>query len=239
MSSLSRSWSLPERRVAGFAAAAVVFLGAWALLHTHHYTAHRLVDTPVYQEYGDAMRAGSVPYRDFAVEYPPRRAAGVRRADVVERLRRDLRLADGRARRLLPRARRARGSAVVVGRVRRACRRSCSAPSRRRASTSGRPRCSRARSRRCSPTGTGSAGGCSARRRRRSSIRSWSCRSCVVWTLRRAVARELGRSAAIGAAVLAVAFLPFLAVAPRGMWDSVWGQLSRPLQIESLGRVAR
>ena len=46
--------------------------------------------------------------------------------------------------------------------------------------------------------------------------------------------RELGRSAAIGAAVLAVAFVPFLAVAPRGMWDSVWGQLSRPLQIESL-----
>ena len=56
----------------------------------------------------------------------------------------------------------------------------------------------------------------------------------VVWTLRRRGARELGWSAAIGAAVLAVAFVPFVVIAPRGMWDSLWGQLSRPLQIESL-----
>ena len=30
-----------------------------------------IVDTPVYQGYGDAMLAGEVPYRDFALEYPP------------------------------------------------------------------------------------------------------------------------------------------------------------------------
>jgi len=56
----------------------------------------------------------------------------------------------------------------------------------------------------------------------------------VVWTLQRRGRRELARSAAIGAAVVAAAFLPFVAVAPHGMWNSVWGQLSRPLEIESL-----
>jgi hypothetical protein len=35
--------------------------------------------------------------------------------------------------------------------------------------------------------------------------------------------------------VIAAAFVPFLVVAPRGIWDSVAGQASRPLQIESLG----
>ena len=30
-------------------------------------------------------------------------------------------------------------------------------------------------------------------------------------------------------------FAPFVAVAPGGVWDSLWNQASRPLQIESLG----
>jgi uncharacterized membrane protein len=56
-----------------------------------------------------------------------------------------------------------------------------------------------------------------------------------VWTARRAGRPELGRAAAWGAGVLVLGFLPFFALAPHGMWVSVWGQLSRPLQIESLG----
>ena len=36
-------------------------------------------------------------------------------------------------------------------------------------------------------------------------------------------------------AVLAATVLPFAAVAPGGVWDSVWRQAGRPLQIESLG----
>jgi hypothetical protein len=54
------------------------------------------------------------------------------------------------------------------------------------------------------------------------------------------VAKRRGWSAAVGALacflgiVLAV-FLPFVVVAPGGVWDSVTSQLSRPLQIESLG----
>jgi uncharacterized membrane protein len=55
-----------------------------------------------------------------------------------------------------------------------------------------------------------------------------------VWTLRRAGRRELLWAGATGAAVVAVAFLPFVVLAPHGLWHSLSGQLSRPLQIESL-----
>jgi len=54
------------------AAAAALFLGSWTLLHQLWYrSAGEIVDTPAYEHYGDAIAAGQVPYRDFAVEYPP------------------------------------------------------------------------------------------------------------------------------------------------------------------------
>jgi hypothetical protein len=53
------------------AVSVVVFIGAWALLHRGFYTHDPIVDTPVYQSYGRAMEEGKVPYRDFALEYPP------------------------------------------------------------------------------------------------------------------------------------------------------------------------
>ena len=34
-------------------------------------TDYQIVDTPVYQRYGEAMTSGQVPYRDFRPEYPP------------------------------------------------------------------------------------------------------------------------------------------------------------------------
>ena len=54
------------------AASAALFLGSWTLLHQLWYSsAGEIVDTPGYETYGDAIAAGQVPYRDFAVEYPP------------------------------------------------------------------------------------------------------------------------------------------------------------------------
>jgi hypothetical protein len=53
------------------AVAVLLFIGAWALLHRGFYTHDPIVDTPVYQRYGQAMEEGKVPYRDFALEYPP------------------------------------------------------------------------------------------------------------------------------------------------------------------------
>jgi hypothetical protein len=60
----------PRVLVAAFVALSL-FIGAWALLHVGFYTESQVLDTPVYQRYGDAITRGEVPYRDFAVEYPP------------------------------------------------------------------------------------------------------------------------------------------------------------------------
>jgi Glycosyltransferase family 87 len=48
-----------------------VFLASWALLHVGFYERDQVRDTPLYQGYGDRMVDGDVPYRDFDVEYPP------------------------------------------------------------------------------------------------------------------------------------------------------------------------
>ncbi len=70
---VARSESLPSERsivVATFAAIAL-FIGSWALLHFGFYKHKQILDTPVYHRYGNAIADGKVPYRDFAVEYPP------------------------------------------------------------------------------------------------------------------------------------------------------------------------
>lgn len=63
----------PPRRFTELAAvgAAAVFLLAWAALHTAWYDDAEIVDTPVYERYGEAIEGGAVPYRDVAPEYPP------------------------------------------------------------------------------------------------------------------------------------------------------------------------
>jgi hypothetical protein len=61
------SWS----RLGSAAAAVALFLVSWALIHYGFYARNDIVDTPVYERYGEAMTQGQVPYRDFAVEYPP------------------------------------------------------------------------------------------------------------------------------------------------------------------------
>jgi hypothetical protein len=61
-----------ERSVVAAAFAAIaLFVVAWALLHVGFYRHKQVIDTPVYQRYGNAIADGKVPYRDFAVEYPP------------------------------------------------------------------------------------------------------------------------------------------------------------------------
>jgi Glycosyltransferase family 87 len=51
--------------------AVAVFVAAWALLHVGFWERDQIVDTPVYERYGDALARGEVPYRDFRPEYPP------------------------------------------------------------------------------------------------------------------------------------------------------------------------
>src|SRR3954468_23554857 len=74
MSVRQERWSPPADARYGLAVALValaVFGAAWALLNKGFYARDQIVDTPVYQGYGDAMLDGKVPYRDFKVEYPP------------------------------------------------------------------------------------------------------------------------------------------------------------------------
>jgi Glycosyltransferase family 87 len=44
---------------------------SWGALHLPPFERYQIIDTPVYEEYGEAMAAGRVPYRDFELEYPP------------------------------------------------------------------------------------------------------------------------------------------------------------------------
>ena len=60
-----------KRAAPAVALAICLLLGCWSLAH-HLAAQHKLlVDTPVYERYGDKVVQGQVPYRDFRPEYPP------------------------------------------------------------------------------------------------------------------------------------------------------------------------
>jgi Glycosyltransferase family 87 len=73
--STSREHSFPRAEPSQVAQAvaigAVLFTVSWGLLHAGFWHRHQIVDTPVYQHYGEAVVDGQVPYRDFDLEYPP------------------------------------------------------------------------------------------------------------------------------------------------------------------------
>jgi hypothetical protein len=71
MAALSRTPASDRSIVAATLAAVALFVGSWALLHFGFYKHKQILDTPVYQRYGNLIADGKVPYRDFAVEYPP------------------------------------------------------------------------------------------------------------------------------------------------------------------------
>jgi hypothetical protein len=57
----------------------------------------------------------------------------------------------------------------------------------------------------------------------------------VIYVWRRQGRREALLCTGLLLAVVVLVFAPFVAIAPGGVWDSLWNQASRPLQIESLG----
>jgi hypothetical protein len=48
-----------------------LFLVSWSVLHHGTFARDQITDTGLYQDYGDAIAHGQVPYRDFRLEYPP------------------------------------------------------------------------------------------------------------------------------------------------------------------------
>jgi hypothetical protein len=227
-------------------AAAALFLASWGVLHTAWYDEGEIVDIPVYETYGNAMEAGSVPYRDIRPEYPP----GALPVFVLPALLSDdqegfrdvfewLMAACGAAMVLLTgvalaglRATRSRTVFVLAFAA-------------------------------CFPLLLGSvvltrfdlwpavlvAGALAALVHGRDRVGFGVLGAAVAVKLYPAVLvpvaaayvwRRRGRREAIVclgllAAVIALVFLPFLVVAPGGVAHSIGRQLSRPLQIESLG----
>jgi hypothetical protein len=57
----------------------------------------------------------------------------------------------------------------------------------------------------------------------------------VIYVWRRKGRREALVCAGSMLGVVLLVFVPFVVLAPGGVWDSLWDQASRPLQIESLG----
>ncbi len=237
MSALSRSWSRPEVRIAGFLAAAAVFLASWGLVHASFYAKHQLVDTPIYNGYGQAMRVGEVPYRDFDVEYPP----GALPMFVAPTFLIDYEVAFGWLMAALGvccvgLVVLARGppwavafvaiSPLLIGSL--VYSRFDFWPAALVAAALAALLGDRHR------LGWGLLGLAIAAKLYPAALVPLA----VFWTLRRRGGRELAWAAGVGAAVVAVAFVPFLVLAPHGLWTSVSGQLSRPLQIESLAASA-
>ncbi|HEX4930418.1 MAG TPA: glycosyltransferase 87 family protein [Gaiellaceae bacterium] len=228
------------------ALAAVLFLVSWCLLHTGWYDENEIVDIPVYEQYGNAIESGAVPYRDIRPEYPP----GALPAFVVPSLVSDdegsfrdafewLMAACGVTAVLLAavalsglRASRARTAAalalvagfpLLLGSV--ALTRFDLYPAALvvaalAALVHGRHR-----------LGLGALGAAVVVKLYPAVLLPLA--AAYVW--RRRGRREALVCLGVAAAVIVLTFLPFLLVAPEGVAHSIGRQLSRPLQIESLG----
>ena len=211
------------------AGAGGLFLLCWGLVHLGLWSHGALVDWPTYERYGDAiLHHGLVPYRDFAVEYPPAAlaafvppaafgdyasafawemaACGVVLVAVVAAMR-------GAVAFYVACAPLLAGSLILSRFDLWPALLTVSALA---ALLAGRHR-----------LGWGVLGAAVA-------AKLWPfviVPVALVWSYR---AGRL-RAALAGLGVVAAIFVPFALVAPRGLWDSLSGQASRPLQIESLG----
>jgi len=241
----------PRPADAGFAfvatlVAIALFLVSWAVLHRGYFTHHPIVDTPVYEKYGSAMDAGKMPYRDFALEYPPgalpvflipavgdagQETFRVRfealmalfgEAMVVCVAFALIALGAGRARvlgalGLVALAPLALGPVVVSRFDLWPAALTAAALA---ALVSGRLR-----------LGHLALGAAVAAKLYPLVLAPIA----IAYVWRREGRREALVCGGVLAGVVALAFAPFVALAPGGVWNSLWGQSSRPLQIESLG----
>jgi hypothetical protein len=230
---------MSRRYVLGVALAVIVYLWSWAFL-SHSFYGHRgSSDVGFYQQFASDIQAGKVPYRDFAVEYPPGALVVFAAPALVTspshphdyarwfgRLMGMLGLSALLLVAVVRRSARATAflavSPLVIGSL--ASTRFDLWPAALTLAALVALLCDRHR------WGWALLGAAIAAKLYPVSLIPLA----VVWTLRRRGRRELGRGIAAGAAVLAVAFVPFAILGLHGLWESTWGQASRPLEIESL-----
>jgi Glycosyltransferase family 87 len=246
VSASEQRWSRPaDWRLA--AAAGLVALGAfgtaWALLHRGFYKRDQIVDTPVYQRYGDAMLDGRVPYRDFRVEYPPA-ALPLFLLPAI---------GDGGAKRAYRRLMVLCGLLAIAG-VALALAAVQAEPERLFGALGfaalaplalGSVILTRFDLWPAALTALGLAAVLAARERLGLGVLGLGAAAKIFPGLLAPLAvayvwRRRGRRAALVCGgvflgVLVICFLPFLILAPGGIWDSVHRQADRPLQIETLG----
>jgi hypothetical protein len=224
----------PARTPAIFAAVAIlVYLACWLIVHFWFYRHDLIGDVGIYRTYGIAMRHGQVPYRDFGFEYPPGALPVMLLPAYLGNYQHAFAAVMGVV-----------GMCVVALVVRDAPRRGTAFVA-------------------LSPLLIGSlvlnrfdlwptllaTAGVIALLHDRHRL-GWAALGfafaaklwpavllplAAVWTLRRRGRGELARSAGVCLVAVAAAFVPFLILAPHGLWSSIRGQLTRPMEIESLG----
>jgi Glycosyltransferase family 87 len=222
-------------RPASAAAGVALFLVSWGLLHQGFYARDQIVDTPIYERYGEAMTQGQVPYRDFTVEYPPA-ALPVFLAPALgeggyDRRFEGLMAALGVACVLLVAAVSSSFwapvlvgvSPLLLGSV--MLSRFDFWPAALAAAALALLVAGRFR------LGLGTLGAATAAKLYPAVLAPIAL--AHVWRTRGR--RDAGVCAALYVAVVAAIVLPFAAVAPGGVWDAFWRQAGRPLQLESLG----
>jgi Glycosyltransferase family 87 len=251
VSAREQSWSRPaepQRALLAAALAAALFFGAWGLLHHGFFARGQILDTPVYERYGDAIVRGAVPYRDVRIEYPPA-ALPVFLVPSLVAARGDL----GQYRRMFE-AEMAVCGAAAAALVAFLLVRDGARPVRLVVGATLAA---------ASPLTLGSvvlsrydlwpavltvaALAALAARRERLALGALGAAAAakayplvvvpvaLLWIDKRSGRRAALRALAAFAAVLAACVVPFLALAPGGVWHALTRQVSRPLQIESLG----
>jgi glycosyl transferase family 87 len=225
-------------RLISAALAFAVFLVAWGLLQHGFYARDQIIDTPIYEGYGEAITQGEVPYRDFPVEYPPAAlpvfvlpALGNGGSETYERRFEGLMATLGVACVLLVAAATSSlwaplfvaSAPLLLGSV--MLSRFDLWPAALTAAAVALLAAGRFR------LGAGTLGLATAAKLYPAVIAPIAL--AHVWRARGR--REAMLCAGAFVAIIAVVVLPFAVIAPGGVWDAFWRQAGRPLQIESLG----
>jgi hypothetical protein len=248
LSVIAKSWSASTRdELWKLTAAAVgLFLVSLTLLHWGWYQHALILDTVEYHRYGSAVMDGKVPYRDFGVEYPPGAlplfaAPAVGKPDFTLYNREfQVLMALCGAAALASMAVALRALGASVERTVAALGFFALAPL-----LLGSVILYRYDLWPAALTVAGIAGVLAGRQRlgfgalglgiAAKAFPAVVLPPALVYVWRTRGRREALVCVGVTAAVSAVVVVPFLAIAPHGVWKSIADQASRPLQIESLG----